>query len=88
MNCSYIKHWCGVTLFSLFTLLAFGQKTVTIQLLDSDDQAPIVAALFIYDNQSGTSDESDQIRFQYQETASLQLSHLNYGNWQLSPPQV
>lgn len=88
MNCSYIKHWCIATLFSLFTTLALGQKTVKIQLLDSDDQSPIVAALFSYDRQSGTSDETGHIHFQFQEGTSLQLSHLNYGHWELSPQQV
>lgn len=88
MNSHYIKQWCSVTVFLVISFFAYGQKNVQIQLLDLENQAPIVNATFTYDRQSGVSDASGNIYFKFEQGLSLQLSHINYGSWKLTPEEV
>ncbi|MBD3749625.1 MAG: TonB-dependent receptor [Sphingobacteriales bacterium] len=66
------------------TLLFAQSEQKEIRLLDEESKSPIIGATFKYGEQSGLSDENGVIRFSYDQKATLQLSHINYGAWSLS----
>ena len=59
-----------------------------IRLLDLESAMPIVAATFEYGDQNGQSDQDGTIRFTYLKGTTMQLSHVNYGNWTLTDSEV
>lgn len=59
-----------------------------IQLIDFNKQLPIEGATFIYGESKGSSDAKGYILIEYKEHIILELSHLNYGTWKISPAEV
>lgn len=81
------------TLFLTFLLIALmpdvnAQHQDQFRLIDDITLAPISNATFIYAGQSGISDESGVIRFHFTEGEVMELSHVSYGKWQLSSPDL
>ncbi|TRX59021.1 TonB-dependent receptor [Fulvivirga sp. M361] len=72
----------------LCTTTLSAQKAGHVKLLDEVTFAPIVGAIFLYDTQSGISNEQGTIEFIYTEGSTMKLSHVNYGKWQLDDLQV
>ncbi len=75
---------------AIFMALMFGitilqaQTTNEIQILDPATLAPITGATYQYAEQSGATDIEGKMRFQYVEGNKMTLSHVGYGEWQLS----
>ncbi len=69
----------------LFYSSTWAQK---LQLLDDQNQLPIVAANYQYASQSGISDEEGFIEINFQSGEVLKLSHLNYGTWELGEAEL
>jgi len=72
----------------LFNAGLYAQSTTTVRFLDEDTYQPITGLTFEYGQQSGTSDENGAITFTLREGATMCLSHLSYGRWELSPVAV
>ncbi len=77
-----------ITIFSILTVLTLvlnAQNPVNrIQLLDAESNAPIDGATYEYSNIKGTSNNDGVIFFEYEEGASMTISHLNYGSWKIN----
>ena len=54
------------------------------RLLDLQSSMPLVGATFHYGDQTGISGENGIIEFNYQAGFEMQLSHIGYGEWQIS----
>jgi iron complex outermembrane recepter protein len=77
-----------VLLLCIFSLPSFSQTTRQLRLLDQKSGQPIIAATFHHDSQQGVSDENGLISFVLVENARLQLSHVLYGKWFLTPEEL
>jgi iron complex outermembrane receptor protein len=55
--------------------------TSTIQLLDLDNDYPIINATYIYGEQKGISDQDGRITFRVLPGKKMTISHLSYGTW-------
>ena len=60
------------------------EKSASIQLLDKSTKAPIKGAGYRYNTQSGFSDSSGRISFEYTRGDTLFLSHVRYDEWYLT----
>ncbi|PID59802.1 MAG: TonB-dependent receptor [Ignavibacteriae bacterium] len=64
------------------------EKKAAIKLLDDSSEEPIIGAHFKYNTQIGVSNIDGIIFLRYKVNSNLELSHLQYGKWQLSDSQV
>ena len=64
------------------------QNIQSIILKDAQTTTPISNATYTYGNQKGTSDPEGKIEIDYMAGETLRLSHILYGQWQLSSDQV
>ena len=62
--------------------------TDTIRVLDRDTAEPVVGLTYQYGDQSGVSGRDGAMRLAYQPGTELHLSHVRYGAWSLSDPEV
>lgn len=77
--------WVAMLLFVVLTHGAYSQhKNSQIQLLDAQNNQPIIGAAYQYGDLKGISDANGIIEVSYQERNTLYLSHISYGQWQLS----
>ena len=76
----------------LFVLLSFVciamSYSQTIQLLDGQQQNPIINATYTYGNQHGISNKEGEIKIKNDSTSTLYLSHINYGELAITPNQL
>ncbi len=77
-----------VLLILFFNSLIFSQTPVSIQLVDYTSNTPIIGATFHYAAQKGTSDVEGFIEFEYQSGVTMSLSHLTFGQRQLSDKEI
>jgi iron complex outermembrane receptor protein len=82
-----------ILFWSLFVIshiqIAFSQNQNTIiQLLDKSTLTPIVEASYSFGEQFGISNSQGTITITYQKNDTLFLSHISYGDWYLSGPQI
>lgn len=75
--------WLLFIILIMATIIVNGQSE-KICLLDKSNAMPISGATFQYADQNGLSDESGNIEFDLVEGTSMKLSHVSYGEWQLS----
>ena len=69
--------------------VSFAQENKTsIKLLDASNESPIIGATYQYGNEKGISDADGIILLNYEESETLYLSHISYGQWQLSADHV
>ena len=80
--------WVVFALAFVGGMPARAQENPTIRLLDRETGVPIADATFTYGTQQGVSDPEGRVYLSYQTGIPLQLSHLNYGQWQLDDAQV
>ena len=73
-------------LFNTSTIKA--QELSIIRLLDKESSLPIIGATYIYSDQNGISDKAGDIKFRYEPGSEMSISHVSYGKWKLSGPQV
>ncbi|MDE0561740.1 TonB-dependent receptor [Algoriphagus sp. NF] len=78
----------GILSMLLLTSFVFGQQKINFQLLDSDQQFPIVGVSYSYGSQSGISDAEGRLSLKWEEKTILYLNHLSYGRWFLSPEKI
>lgn len=81
----------GMTMFVVMfcvSSISLAQEKVSIRLLDLDTHLPIVDATFEYGDQSGISGSSGTITFTFIENEKMELSHLNYGKWELNENDI
>ncbi len=64
---------------------AHAQEKVSVKLIDSSNNAPIVGAMFRYGQKQGISDLHGRISLVYTQTDTLFLFHVGYGDWTLLP---
>jgi iron complex outermembrane receptor protein len=82
MNSKFIL----IVVCNLLLNTLFGQANPSeVRLLDKESYLPIVDANFEYGQQKGVSDEDGTIRFNYEASTSMTLSHVSYGRWTISP---
>jgi iron complex outermembrane receptor protein len=79
----------------IFFLLLFfsgssltAQSTLSIKLLDIDDNMPIVGATFEYGNQQGISDQEGRISFHLLSQESMFITHISYGSWEWTEEEL
>ncbi len=75
-----------VYLFNISTTSA--QELRVIRLLDKESALPVIGATFTYGDQNGISDETGDVEFSYEPGSVMDFSHINYGKWQLTGPEV
>ncbi len=76
-------------LLLLCPVLSRGQaENRSIQLLDQSTKNPIAGVNYRYNAQNGFSDPSGRVYLQYTENDTLFLSHIGYGEWHLTVPEV
>ena len=74
------KGLCWIMLLS-FSIASEAQSQSSFRLMDASSQESIIGANFEYNQQKGQSDLQGLIFFDFQEDASMKLSHLSYGHW-------
>lgn len=75
----------------IFMVLLLASTSITlaqIKLVDNDTKNPIEGAVYQYGNQSGVTRTDGIIEINLIESISIIISHLSYGNWELSPEEV
>ncbi len=77
-----------LAVFMVVSASLLAQKTNTFRLLDQQTFQPIQGASFQYGPQSGMSDESGVITFEHEDGQMMLLSHINYGEWQLTDSEL
>ena len=79
--------WAFIVLF--LPLLSIAQEHKSkLQLVDASTQEPIIGVAFQYGTIKGISDANGTIELKYSEGSTLYLSHLSYGQWQLSGKEL
>lgn len=76
------KGLCWIMLLS-FYFASEAQSQSSFRLMDASSQEPIIGATFEYHQQKGQSNMEGLILFDFEEDASMRLSHLSYGQWLL-----
>lgn len=91
----FTKHKHIFMKFNLQTLLivllltfGFQLHAQRLKLVDLHSGQPIDGATFKYGDISGISDQKGFISITFIEKVSMEISHLNYGSWSLSPEEV
>ncbi|NTW24827.1 MAG: TonB-dependent receptor [Lentimicrobium sp.] len=77
-----------IVLLGIFLLTLPGLKAQQIKLLDFSRQTPVREAAFKYGDQKGITGKDGSFTIRYYEKVSLEISHINYGKWLLSPAEV
>ncbi|MCB9202512.1 MAG: TonB-dependent receptor [Flavobacteriales bacterium] len=77
-----------IFLYFMYTHISYSQIINEIKLVDKEDNSPIEGVVFTYGNQSGISDENGIINLQEKENISLILSHIKYGEKELSKEKL
>ncbi len=77
-------------IFHIFsTDILLSQQVEQFNLLDQDSSLPIQGASFKYADQTGASDKNGTIIFSLsEENQSMKISHINYGEWEISGTEL
>lgn len=77
-----------ITFFIPFKSNLYAQSISQFRLLDQSTQKPIVGATYLYNNETGVTDENGVVEFKYVTDATMKLSHINYGQWVLGERKI
>ncbi len=77
-----------IVLLGMLLLAMLGSTAQQIKLLDFSRQTPVSEAAFKYGDQKGITGKDGSFTIRYSEKVSLEISHINYGTWLLSPAEV
>lgn len=78
----------AIVLCVLVVLPAKAQEKAKIQILDTENNIPVIGAVYHYAGHNGLSDENGFIYITYVQEEMLSLSHINYGKWQVEGPEL
>jgi iron complex outermembrane receptor protein len=70
----------------VFVCTAWSQDS-NFKIIDTD-QKPLTGATFVYETQSGISDITGTINFDYIAGQSMKLSYLGYGQWEMTDAMI
>jgi iron complex outermembrane receptor protein len=84
----HMKHQILIILLIALTTGLNNTFAQNIQLLDVNTRQAIDGASWQYDGKTGITDSRGSLNIEYKADASLSISHLNYGAWQLTPAEV
>ena len=77
-----------ISLLAMLMITTVSMAQSSIKLLDEKTHTAIVGATYRYGEQTGVSDEMGVIALDIKENQTLLLSHLMYGDWELSAREV
>lgn len=80
--------WTLATIILLTPTILYGQNNDHFQLLDDETGEAIIGANFKYGPQNGASDTDGFIHFHYTEGLEMELSHITYGQWNLTDEDI
>lgn len=78
----------AILVFATPIFAATAQTVSRVQLLDTETSRPISGATFQYGPQNGVTDDAGGMQFYFIPEETMQVSHLNYGQFQLGPADI